>query len=34
VGLPMLSFYAGALVGGTLLALIATPSRQERGRRP
>jgi len=34
VGLPTLSFYAGALVGGTLLALIVTPSRQERGRRP
>lgn len=34
VGLPMLSFFAGALVGGALLALIATPSRRERERRP
>jgi hypothetical protein len=33
VGLPMLSFFAGALVGGALLALIATPSRAERRRR-
>ena len=32
VGLPTLAFFAGALVGGALLALIATPSRQERGR--
>ena len=34
IGLPTISFFAGALVGGTLLALIATPSRRERGRRP
>jgi hypothetical protein len=33
VGLPMISFFAGALVGGALLALIATPSRAERRRR-
>jgi len=32
VGLPTLSFFAGTLVGGALLALIVTPSRQERGR--
>jgi hypothetical protein len=30
VGLPMISFFAGALAGGALLALIATPSREER----
>ncbi len=30
VGLPTLSFFAGALVGGALLALIVTPSRRER----
>jgi hypothetical protein len=34
VGLPTLSFFAGALVGGALLALIVTPSRWERGQRP
>ncbi len=34
VGLPMLSFFAGALVGGALLALIVTPSRWEHGSRP
>jgi hypothetical protein len=33
VGLPMLSFFAGALVGGALLAIIVTPSRGERERR-
>ncbi|HEY4394025.1 MAG TPA: hypothetical protein VGP64_08185 [Polyangia bacterium] len=33
VGLPMISFFAGALAGGALLALIATPSREERRRR-
>jgi hypothetical protein len=33
VGLPMISFFAGALAGGALLALIATPSRDERRRR-
>jgi len=33
VGLPMLSFFAGALAGGALLALIVTPSRAERRRR-
>ncbi|HVV48070.1 MAG TPA: hypothetical protein VHO06_00265, partial [Polyangia bacterium] len=33
VGLPMLSFFAGALAGGALLALIVTPSRSERRRR-
>ena len=32
VGLPTISFFAGALVGGALLALIVTPSRRERGR--
>jgi hypothetical protein len=32
IGLPTLSFYAGALVGGALLALIVTPSRSERVR--
>jgi hypothetical protein len=32
VGLPTLSFFAGTLVGGALLALIVTPSRRERGR--
>ncbi len=33
VGLPMLSFFAGALCGGALLAIIVTPSRSERERR-
>jgi hypothetical protein len=33
VGLPMLSFFAGALAGGALLAIIVTPSRGERRRR-
>jgi hypothetical protein len=33
IGLPTLSFYAGALAGGALLALIVTPSRREQGRR-
>ena len=33
VGLPMLSFFAGALAGGALLAIIVTPSRSERRRR-
>jgi hypothetical protein len=32
IGLPTLSFYAGTLVGGALLALIVTPSRSERSR--
>jgi hypothetical protein len=32
VGLPTLSFFAGTLVGGALLALIVTPSRRERER--
>ncbi len=32
VGLPMLSFFAGALAGGALLAIIVTPSRGERRR--
>jgi hypothetical protein len=32
VGLPTISFFAGTLVGGALLALIVTPSRRERGR--
>jgi hypothetical protein len=32
VGLPTISFFAGTLVGGALLALIVTPSRAERGR--
>jgi hypothetical protein len=32
IGLPTLSFYAGTLVGGALLALIVTPSRRERAR--
>ena len=32
VGLPTLSFFAGSLVGGALLALIVTPSRRERDR--
>ncbi len=32
IGLPTLSLYAGTLVGGALLALIVTPSRQERAR--
>ena len=33
IGLPTLSLFAGTLVGGALLALIATPSRSVRGRR-
>ncbi len=32
IGLPTLSFFAGTLVGGALLALIVTPSRREPGR--
>jgi hypothetical protein len=30
VGLPTISFFAGALAGGALLAMIVTPSRRER----
>ncbi len=32
IGLPTLSFFAGTLVGGAMLALLVTPSRRERVR--
>jgi len=32
VGLPTLSFFCGALVGGALLAMLVTPGPRRRGR--